>query len=137
MNVSREEKKIEAIKRMEKMGYWGRAKEAFRRRNAVFVNEPPFGAVYDPEPDLAEQIKSFEEENNALVYIVVRAFTVFGVLDSLLYVSDYPEEWEMDNDDIKDGIAMTYTINKDSPDCSEFGSIGYRLGSGAGLIRVS
>lgn len=137
MMVSREEKKTEALRRMQKMGYWGQAREAFRKRNAVFVNEPPWGAVYDPEPELAEKIKKFEEENNALVYMVVRAFTAFGVMDSLLYVSDYKEEWEMDDEDIDNKIVMTYTINNDMPDCSEFGSIGFRLGSGAGLIRVA
>ena len=137
MNVSRELKKEEAIKRMEKMHYWKQAKEAFRRKNKIFVNEPPFGAVYDPEPELAKTIKEFEEEHNALVYMVVRAFTTFGKMDSLLYVSDYEEEWEMDNEDLRYGYVMTYTINYDAPDCSEFGSIGIRLGSGAGLVRVA
>ena len=137
MNVSRELKKEEAIKRMEKMHYWKQAKEAFRRKNKIFVNEPPFGAVYDPEPELAKTIKEFEEEHNALVYMVVRAFTTFGKMDSLLYVSDYEEEWEMDNEDLRYGYVMTYTINFDAPDCSEFGSIGIRLGSGAGLVRVA
>ena len=137
MNVSREQKKEEALRRMKKIRYWAQAKEAFRRSNRVFVNEPPFGAVYDLEPELAELVKGFEEENNALVYMVVRAFTDFGKMDSLLYVSDYPEEWEMDYEDLSDGIVMTYTVNYDMPDCSEFGSIGFRLGAGAGLVRVA
>ena len=137
MNITREEKKTEALRRMEKFGYWGRAREAFRRSNKVFVNEPPFGAVYDPEPELAERIKEFEEKNNALVYAVARAFTSFGKMDSLLFVSDYKEEWEMDDEDIGNGIVMTYTINYDWPDCSEFGSIGVRRGSGAGYVRVA
>ena len=137
MNVSREEKKVEAINRMKMLGYWGQAREAFRRRNAVFVNEPPFGAVYDPEPELAKDIENFEKENNALVYMVVRAFTRLGKMDSYLFVSDYPEEWEMDRDDIKSKVVMTYTVNYDMPDCSEFGSIEFRLGSGAGLVRVA
>lgn len=137
MNVSRELKKAEAIKRMEKMHYWGRAREAFRRKNKIFVNEPPFGAVYDLEPELAERVKAFEEEHNALVYMVVRAFTSFGKMDSLIYVSDYEEEWEMDNEDLRYGIVMTYTINYDAEDCSEFGSIGFRMGSGAGMVRVA
>ena len=137
MNVSREQKKEEALKRMKKIRYWAQAKEAFRRSNRVFVNEPPFGAVYDLEPELAEMVKNFEEEHNALVYMVVRAFTDFGKMDSLLFVSDYPEEWEMDDEDLSDGIAMTYTVNYDMPDCSEFGSIGFRLGAGAGLVRVA
>ena len=137
MNVSREEKKVEALARMEKMGYWKPAKEQFRRANKVLVNEPPFGAVYEMEPELAKQVEEFESRYSALVYMVVRAFTAFGTCDSLLYVSDYPEEWGYDNADIEDGIVMTYTINNDAPECSEFGSIGYRLGAGAGLIRVA
>ena len=137
MNVSRELKKEEAIKRMQKIKYFGRAKEAFRRSGTVFVNEPPWGAVYDMEPELAERVKAFEEEHNALVYMVVRAMTSFGLMDSLLYVSDYEEEWEMDNDDLRHGYAMTYTINYDAEDCSEFGSIGFRMGSGAGMVRVA
>ena len=137
MKVTREEKKVEALSRMRKVGYWGQAREAFRRSNRVLVNEPPFGGVYDPEPELAETIKKFEEEHDALVYAVVRAFTSFGKMDSLLYVSDCPEEWDMDNEDLGDGIVMSYTINYDMPDCSEFGSIGFRMGSGAGYLRTA
>jgi hypothetical protein len=137
MNISREEKKVEAIRRMEKVGYWKRAKEAFRRQNKVFVNEPPVGAVYDLEPDLADKVREFEEEYDALVYMVVRSFMWFGVCDSLLYVSDHEEEWDQDMDDLRNGYAFTYTINKDAPDCSEFGTIGIRLGAGAGLVRVA
>lgn len=137
MNVSREDKKVEALSRMKKFGYWGLAREAFRRRNAVFVSEAPIGAVYDMEPELKERVEEFEREHDALVYMVVRAFTAFGRMDSLLYVSDCREEWGMDNEDIGCGIAMSYTINWDAPDCSEFGSIGVRLGAGAGLLRTA
>jgi len=137
MNISREEKKVEALNRMVKMGYWGRAKEAFRRNGKVFVNEPPYGAVYDMEPELEEQVKDFEEKHSALVYMVLRVNCEFGMCDSLLYVSDYKDEWEMDNDDLSYGYAMSYTINHDAPDCSEFGSIGFRRGAGAGMMRVA
>ena len=137
MLISREEKKAEAINRMKKLRYWAQAREAFRRSNRVFVTEPPVGAVYDLEPELAETVKRFEEENNALVYIVVRAFTSFGKMDSLLFVSDYREDWELDNEDLNDWIVMSYTINYDAPDCSEFGSIGVRPTIAGGLKRVA
>lgn len=137
MNVSREEKKVEALNRMKKIGYFGLAKEKFRRSDMIFVNEPPFGAVFDLEPELEKIVKEFEEEHNALVYMVLRLKTEFGLMDSLIYVSDYPEEWEYDNDDLKHGIMMSYTINYDAPDCSEFGSIGFRRGAGAGMVRVA
>ena len=137
MKISREEKKLEAIKRMEKIGYWKQAKEKFRRSNKVFVNEPPFGAVYDLDLVIKEEVEKFEKEHDALVYMVVRANTVFGLMDSLLFVGDNADEWEMDMDDLSNGYAFTYTINHDAPDCSEFGSIGFRLGAGAGLVRVA
>lgn len=137
MKISRELKKEEALRRMAQMKYWGRAKEAFRRSNKVLVNEPPFGAVYDPEPELLETIEKFEAEHDALVYMVVRSFTSFGTMDSLLYVGDDEEEWELDRQDLDDKMVFTYTINYDDPDCSEFGSIGFKLGAGAGLVRVA
>lgn len=137
MKISMEEKKQEALERMKLWGYWGNAREAFRRRNQVFVNEPPFGAVYDMEPELAESVKEFEKEHDALVYMVVRAFTDFGKMDSYLYVGDDKDEWEQDREDIRDKIVFSYTVNYDMPDCSEFGSIGVRLGAGAGLVRVA
>lgn len=137
MNISREEKKAEALRRMRKLGYWGRAREAFRRQDRIFVNDPPFGAVYDPELELAEAIDKFEKEYGALVYIVVRSFAEFGKMDSFLYVSDSKDEWELDDSDIDEHVAMTYTVNYDMPDCSEFGGIGFRLGLGAGLVRTA
>lgn len=136
MKISMEEKKQEALERMKLWGYLGNAREAFRRRNQVFVNEPPFGAVYDMEPELAESVKEFESEHDALVYMVVRAFTDFGKMDSYLYVGDDKDEWEQDREDIRDKIVFSYIVNYDMPDCSEFGSIGVRLGAGAGLVRV-
>ena len=135
--ASVEEKKAEALERMRLLGYWGRAKEAFRRGNKVFVNEPPFGAVYDLEPDLAAAVKEFERKNNALVYMVVRSVAEFGRMDSYLYIGDDETEWKYEKQDIRDGIVFTYTVNYDAPDCSEFGSIMVRLGAGAGLVRVA
>lgn len=135
MNVTREEKKVEALSRMKKIGYFGKAREAFHRSNKIFVNEAPFGAVYDLSPELEEEVKEFEKEHNALVYMVIHAATTFGEMDSLIYVSDHPEEWELDNEDLRYGIMMSYTINRDAPDCSEFGSIGVRRGAGAGMVR--
>ena len=137
MNIARGEKKVEALERMKKLGYWGQAREAFRRRDKVFVNEPPFGAVYDLSDEEAKSVKEFEEKYNALVYMVIRTPMTFGLCDSYLYVSDYKDEWDMDNADLGYGVAMSYTVNHDAPECSEFGSIGIRLGAGAGIVRVA
>lgn len=136
MKVSIEEKKQEAIRRMKKIRLWSAVVQNFKKNNLVFVTEPPMGAVYTLEPELKEEVEKFEKENDALVYIVVRSFTNFGKMDSLLFVSDYPEEWEFDNQDLEDRIAMTYTINWDMPYCSEMGSIAFRNTPAGGLERV-
>lgn len=137
MNVSREEKKIEALNRMKKMGYWGRARESFKRSGKVLVNEPPFGGVYEPEEAVKAAIAEFEEKQNALVYMVVRSFMEFGTMDSFLFVSDNKDDWTADHEDLRNGEVFTYTMNKDCPEESEFGYIGIRLGCGAGIIRVA
>lgn len=136
MNVSMEEKKLEAICRMKKLHIWSQAIKEFEKHCLVLVTEPPIGAVYELEPELRTEVKKFEEEHNALVYIVVRAFTTFGKMDSMLFVSDYVEDWELEDHELDEWIAMTYTINWDYPDCSEMGSIAIRPTPAGGLERV-
>ena len=136
MNISMEIKKMEAVKRMEVMKIFTPAIKQFKKDGKVMVSEPPLGGLYWVEDELETIIKKFEKENNALVYLVVRAFTNFGKMDSLLFIGDYEEEWEVENEDIKDGIVFSYTINYDMPDFSEMGSIGYRS-IGGGIIRIS
>ena len=136
MNISREEMKQEAIKRMKALDIFPSAIKQFKNNDIVMVSERPLGALYWANNEEKEMIRKFEEDNNALVYMIVRTNMVFGLCDSLLYVSQYPEEWEMDNEDIKSDIVMTYTVNHDAPYCSEFGSIGIQKRNG-GLIRTA
>lgn len=136
MSISREEMKQEAIKRMKALDIFPDAIRQFKNNNTVMVSERPLGALYWANDEEKTMIRQFEEENNALVYMIVRTNMAFGLCDSLLYVSQYTEEWEMDNEDIKDNIVMTYTVNHDAPDCSEFGSIGIQKRNG-GLIRTA
>ena len=85
--------------------------------------------------DVTEKVMEFENKYNALVYHVIHTLTEFGELYHFLYVSDYDEEWEMDNDDIKDNYVMCYVWNKDIPEFSEFGTIAVRQKFG-GIVRV-
>ena len=133
--ITREMKKEEAIKRMKALGIIDDAIKQFKNDDVVMVTEPPLGGLYWCSDEEKEMVRKFEEEHNALVYMVVRAFTQFGEMDSLLYVSDWQEEWEYENEDLRDGYAMSYTINHDMPDCSEFGSIAVKPMFG-GLIRI-
>ncbi len=44
---------------------------------------------------------SAEDKYGSVVYMVVCTFLDIGKIDFYLYVSDYREEWECDNEDIK------------------------------------
>ena len=80
-------------------------------------------------------VDAFENEWNALVYLVVRTNTNLGTMDSIFYVSDHKDEWPMDNDDLAENYACVYVVNHDMPDCSEFGTIAWKNVNG-GILRV-
>lgn len=135
MKVSRENKKAEAVKRMKALDIYTEAIKQFKNEDTVMVSEPPLGGLYWLNEEEKKVVADFEAEYNALVYMVVRSNTEFGLLDSLLYVSDEQEEWEMDWEDIPDRYLMAYVANRDCPDYSEFGSIAVKS-VGGGLVRI-
>lgn len=141
MNISREKKKVEAIRRLKAFNYYDLSIVEFEKYDKVMVNDPPLYAHFyiDDERDgeLKKWVDEFEEKHNALVYAVIHSYTTFGELYNLLYVEDYEEEWEYFDEDYPDGIVMAYVINVDMPDCSEFGSIQVRLSPAAGLARTA
>ena len=137
MNVSMENKKAEAIKRMKALDLYKPYINLFEKDNKIFLSEMTGGVYeFDDDEELNAKVKAFEAEHDALVYHVIRTMTQFGELYNFLYVSDYEEEWEMDNADIADGYAMAYVWNKTDEWCSEFGSIGVR-GKFGGIVRTA
>lgn len=126
--------KAEAIKRMRKLGIIEDAIKQFQESDTVMISEGGF--LYWLSDDQKEMVKQFEEDNGCLAYMVIHSLTEFGELFSILYVSQYEEEWKMDNEDLEDGIAMSYVINADCEWCSEFGCIGIRNKFG-GLVRTA
>lgn len=136
MTISREEKKTEAIKRMKKIGIFDQTIKQFEKEDLVSISEPPVGAFFWVEGEELEEMKQFEKKHNALVYCIIRSYTQFGIMDAYLYVSDYKEEWEQDNEMLEEKQALSYVINRTMPDCSEFGSIGFRTTIAAGLQRT-
>lgn len=135
MNISREEKKAEAIRRMKMLQIHPEAIRQFEEDDTIMVSEPPFGGLYWLKDHEKEEVKEIEEKYHALVYMVVRAYTNIGQMDSFLLISDYQEEWEWEREDIPYGIVFTYTANRDVPDFSELGSISVKPVVG-GLIRT-
>ena len=136
MKVSREIKKLKAIERMEDFGLYKPYINSFVKRDEIFLTEPT-GGVYEftSNTELYKRIKEFEEEYNALVYHVIHTFTDFGELYNFLYVSDYKDEWYMDDYDAKHGQSYAYVWNVDDELCSESGTIGVKNKFG-GLVRT-
>ena len=133
--IPREKKKEEAIKRMKKLGLFHPCIKAFESRDEVQMSERTGLYEFSDNAELNAKIKEVEEEYNALVYHVIYTSTDFGELYSLLFVSDYEEEWEMDNEDVEVGYAIAYVWNKTVEYMSEMGGIAVRELFG-GLVRV-
>lgn len=136
MSVSKEDKKVEAIARMKSLGIFSETINQFDKVDYVSISEPPFGAFYWAEDEDLKRIREFEEQYNAVVYVVIRSYTDIGKMDSYLYVSDHEEEWERDRDDLENLSPIAYVYNHDAPYCSEFGSVGLKRSVAAGLLRI-
>lgn len=136
MNISREEKKTEALARMKAWGIFSPTVKQFKDEDLVSESAPPVGACFWLEGEQLERVRKFEEQHSALVYHVIHSYTNLGEMEAYLFVSDYPEEWEMDREDLKAGQQLAYVFNRDMPDCSEFGSVGVALTPAAGLKRT-
>ncbi len=134
-NTTREQRREEAIKRIKMLNMHENVLRDFTEEDKLNKSEW-MGALYwltDPEKRI---VKRFEKEHNATVYTAIFSNTNIGAMLALLYVSDYPEEWEMDRQDIKEGYPIAWVENLDYPDCSELGSIGVRPMFG-GLVRTA
>lgn len=134
MSELRERQKQVAIERMKKLGIMEQPIKEFEEDGKVNLSEN-CGLLYWLNDEEQKMVDDFEEENNGLVYHVIKSHTTIGLMYSLLYVSEYEEEWEMDMEDLGTGQALAYVVNKDMPDCSEFGTIGIEPSIG-GLRRT-
>ena len=105
MKITIEKKKEEALKRMKLLELYPNVIKEFEKDNVVNLSENG-GFLYWLNDEQKQIVTEFEEEHDALVYHVIHDFTEFGELLTLLYVSDYDEEWEYDLDfDIEDAAV--------------------------------
>lgn len=93
------------------------------------------GALHWLNDEEKAMVKEFEKEHVAIVYHVIHQFTNIGELYNLLYVSLDDSEWGLDFEDLTEGYALAYVINKSMPHCSEFGTIGVEPSIG-GVART-
>ena len=134
--MTREEMKAEAIARMRQLHLYPETIRQFEKENLISESAPPFGACFWLNEAQRERVRQLESKYNILVYHVIHSFTTIGEMESYLYVSNHPEEWEDDRAGLKEGETVAYVYNCDDPELSEFGYIGIRLTPAAGLERT-
>ena len=128
-----EEAKQEALKRMKKLNFHPNVLSDF---NEGTINKSELiGILYWLNDEEIKAVREFEAENESVVYHVIHQVTNIGELYSFLYVKLDDEEWEMDNEGLKQREVLAYVWNKTTPEFSEFGYIGIRPQFG-GLVRT-
>jgi len=135
MNISIEEKKTEAVLRMQAWGIYPETVKQFRNDNKVSISIPPWYGYFWLDEDQEKRVKEFEKKYSALVYVAILSHTNIGDMESYLYVSDHKKEWKMDREDILNRESLAYVYNLSYPDCSEIGTIGVYRTPAASLAR--
>ena len=83
-----------------------------------------------------KMVRKFEEENDALVYLVLRTYTKRTILDSLLFISRYTDEWEMERTDLDASFAFSFVVNHEDDLFSEFGLIMVKTLDDGFVVRI-
>jgi hypothetical protein len=137
-------KRQEAIKRMEIIGidkeYIGLFKDdgvvsVWERQNAV-LKAVHYDLEFYSNETLKAKIKEFENQYEALVYMVQKTWTDFGELYAFFYVSNHIDEWENVEFDLKHESDLCYVWNETYEEDSEFGYIAFKKAMG-GIYRVA
>jgi len=137
MKIDKKLKQIEALKRMHLIKLLPNIIKEFEQENTVHYSEL-CGILYwvSNNPAWQDYIAKFEAKHNVLVYHAEYSRLEFGDCLSLFYVSDHKEEWTQDIADLKDGLSLCFVWNIDDPQCSEFGTIGFKSING-GVKRTA
>ena len=96
----------EGVKRMRALKMLKQPINEFKKEGVLNLSENG-GYLYWLEPNERDMVAKFEAEHDATVYHVIKSFTTFGVMYSLLYVSAYEEEWDQDKP-----CSCRYLVNK-------------------------
>ncbi len=88
-------------------------------------------ADYD---EMIEAKEEFEKEYQSKVYLILINHTEMGKHISMLYVSNNNEDWNYDNEDLKEHTPYAYVFNCDIPEYSGIGRIGFEYDSLCGGI---
>ena len=103
-----------------------------------YINKNTQGILYyvSNSEELTNTIKEFEEKHQAKVYHAILTPLTYGRMLSLLYVSQYTEEWQRDRNELSEGLPLAYCINLDDEVTAEFGGIQIAKANG-GITRTA
>lgn len=132
--ATREQMTKEGVARMRILKMLPQPIKEFEEQGRLNLSENG-GILYWLNEDQEKIVRDWEADHGNVVYHVIHNYTNFGELLTLLYVSKYQEEWEMDRADLKAGYPITYCINLSMPECSEYGSCGVKPSIG-GVKRI-
>lgn len=93
------------------------------------------GVLFELSEEEKTMIRQLENKLGIKVYHIILNHTIEGKVYSLLYVSQYQEEWALDKEELKEGQPLAYVYCPFDDFCSEFGGIGIDKGYG-GIIRI-
>lgn len=125
----------EALNRMKNLKLHENVVKEFEEEGKLNLSELG-GILYWLNDEENAMVRAWEEETGNIVYHVIKNHLEFGLCYSFLYVSPDKEEWEYDNEDLKEGCALAYVKNVTNKEFSEYGSIGIRPNWG-GLKRTA
>lgn len=130
------QQKEEAIARMKLLRLRKNVVQNFTETGLPQVCTRPNGRFILLNAPELDKVRKFQKEYTALVYAVLRAVTIYGTLDSYLYVSSEAGEWKEDRKCLDEGYTLTYTVNQNFSDFSEFGFIDFSHTRSKGLVRT-
>ena len=96
------------------------------------LNSSTQGILFWLEEHEKEIVKNFEEKFNAVVYHIIKNFTEFGTMYSMLYVTSEQEVWEEDDEMLDNGQTIACVTDGYFTD---LGTIGVKPFIG-GIVRT-
>lgn len=121
MNVTKEEKVQEAVLRMKTLRMRDDLISEFVRNGKLYCYRD--GELETLSQEFVELVQRFEADVGGVVYYLIFTESEFGDLLTMLYISDYKEEWYRDMLALKDMVPFAYVENLQMPVFSEFGSV--------------
>lgn len=135
MTEIKAQQKAEVIERLKMLRVPKKVREAFETDGRVHLCSRPHGDYRLLTDAEAEKVKAFEQKSGDMVYLVTRAVTLYGVLDSYFFVSKKPSSWDYERDGLDKDYAFVYCENQKNPELSEFGDIRFAHTKSRGIVR--